>query len=210
MGAMRVLCLRHGESVDNAAGVLSSGPPGAPLSPAGQAQAERAVPALRRAGVARVYTSPAIRAGQTAQIAATRLGVPVQVLADLTEYGLGEYEGTTDPAARARSATVMRAWIVDGDLDVRLPGGETGRQIAVRFTRAMATIADRHPGQTVAVVSHVGTLSVGLVGLCEGLGADRVWGRILPHAVPFPVDFDGTSWRCPTWPTARPADATAV
>lgn len=207
---MRALCLRHGESVDNAAGMLSSGPPGAPLSAAGQAQAERAVPALRQARVARVYTSPAIRAEQTAQTAAARVGVPVQVLVDLTEYDLGEYEGTTDPVAKARSAAVMRAWIVDGDLDARLPGGERGRQIAVRFARAMATIADRHPGQTVAVVSHVGTLSVGLVGLCEGLGADRVWGRILPHAVPFPVDFDGTSSCCPTWPTVRPVDATAV
>ncbi|HEY9474698.1 MAG TPA: histidine phosphatase family protein [Mycobacteriales bacterium] len=210
MDAVRVLCLRHGESLDNAAGVLSSGPPGAPLSETGRAQAERAVPALRRAGVTLVYSGPACRAMQTAKIAAAGLGVPTGVLGDLTEYGLGECEGTTDRAARARCAAVMRAWIVDGDLDSRLPGGESGRQIVDRFTRALATIADRHPGQTIAVVSHVGTLSVGLMGLCEGLGPDQVWGQILPHAVPFLVDFDGTGWRCSTWPGVRPAGVAAV
>ncbi|TDD12602.1 hypothetical protein E1292_01310 [Nonomuraea deserti] len=59
-------------------------------------------------------------------------------------------------------------------------------------------MAAAHPGATVAVVGHVGSLTAGLNALC-GLGA-RVWGAPLPHAVPFLVEWDGRSWRCEAWP----------
>ncbi|MBE1590199.1 phosphoglycerate mutase family protein [Nonomuraea angiospora] len=59
-----------------------------------------------------------------------------------------------------------------------------------------------HPGGTVALVGHVGSLTAGLSVLCRGLG-ERVWGAPLPHAVPFPVEWDGRSWRCASWPALR-------
>lgn len=204
MDAVRVMCLRHGESTDNAAGVLSGRPPGAPLSVLGRAQAERAVPVLRRERVVAVYSSSARRAAQTAGIAAAGLGVPTAQAPGLEEYGLGECEGATDSAALTRCVSVMRGWIVAGDLDARLPAGESGRQVADRFVGALRGIADRHRGQTVAVVSHVGTLTIGLMALCAGLGPEQVWGAILPHATPFAVDFDGSTWRCQQWPGVRP------
>ncbi|MET9239487.1 histidine phosphatase family protein [Nonomuraea sp. NPDC003709] len=55
---------------------------------------------------------------------------------------------------------------------------------------------------TVALVGHVGSLTAGLSVLCPGLG-EQVWGAPLPHAVPFPVEWDGRSWRCASWPALR-------
>jgi alpha-ribazole phosphatase/probable phosphoglycerate mutase len=52
------------------------------------------------------------------------------------------------------------------------------------------------------VVGHVASLTVTLGLLCD-LGA-RVWGTPLPHARPFPVDWDGTAWHCPAWPETQP------
>ncbi|MGW0196292.1 hypothetical protein [Nonomuraea sp. NPDC003201] len=48
----------------------------------------------------------------------------------------------------------------------------------------------------------MGSLTAGLSVLCRGLG-ERVWGAPLPHAVPFPVEWDGRSWRCASWPALR-------
>lgn len=207
MDAVRLICLRHGESTDNVAGVLSSRALGAPLSDTGRTQACLAASRLRADGVVAVYCSTTSRAVQTAGILATDLGVPAVTVDGLAEYDLGECEGARDPAALARSRELMRSWIVHGDLDIRLPGGESGREVADRFGRAVRWIADRHRGRTAAVVSHVGTLTVGLLALCDDLGPDEVWDRVLPHAVPFPVEARGSGWHCVGWPGTRPAPA---
>jgi len=58
---------------------------------------------------------------------------------------------------------------------------------SVWFRRsAFHAIASRHPGETVAVVGHVASLTVALARLCR-LGA-TVWGTPLAHAHPFLVE----------------------
>ncbi len=58
--------------------------------------------------------------------------------------------------------------------------------------------AQRPPGETVAVVGHVASLTVALGRLCA-LGV-RIWGTPLPLAEPFLVEWDGQAWHCPAWP----------
>jgi alpha-ribazole phosphatase/probable phosphoglycerate mutase len=66
------------------------------------------------------------------------------------------------------------------------------------MTSALRTIAAENWGGVVALVGHVASLTAGLSALC-GLGAE-IWGRPLPHAVPFRVNTDGTTWCCANWP----------
>ena len=96
------------------------------------------------------------------------------------------------------TAEVLRAWVVEQDLRRRVADGETGHQVVARVTAAFQQIAGAHPGETVAVVGHVASLTVALGRLCS-LGS-RVWGTPLPHARPFLVEWDGHAWHCPTWP----------
>lgn len=196
----RMLCLRHGQSLDNASLVCSSRPPGAELTPLGRSQAQAALEALRDEPIAAVYASSADRATQTAGVLADDLGLPVRVDARLLEYEIGEYEGATEPAAHERTYEVLHSWIVGGDLDTRLPGGESGREVMARFGAVMEDIATGHPGATVAVVGHVGTFTLGLLSLCMNLSAQHVWGRPLPHACPVQVVHDAAGWRCEAWP----------
>src|SRR5262249_53880518 len=65
-------------------------------------------------------------------------------------------------------------------------------------TAAIQQIADAHPGETVAVVGHVASLTVVLARLCAL--EVTVWGAPLPHARPFLVEWDGRTWHCPAWP----------
>jgi alpha-ribazole phosphatase/probable phosphoglycerate mutase len=65
-------------------------------------------------------------------------------------------------------------------------------------TSALRTIAADNAGRVVALVGHVNSLTTGLAALC-GIGP-RVWGRLLPPAVPFLVRTDGQRWSCTDWP----------
>lgn len=193
----RMWCLRHGESENVTAGIAGA-VPAAPLTGRGRHQAIQAARALADEPITSVYSSPALRAQQTAHLFAARFGVEVSALPELAEAGIGRHEGTADPAIRRRTAEVLRAWVVEQDLQQQVADGETGQHVLDRMTAAFQQIASTHPGETVTVVGHVASLTLALSRLCA-IGP-RVWGNALPHAHPFLVEWDGQTWHCPAWP----------
>lgn len=90
---MKIYIIRHGQTALNKEAVLQ-GRSDYPLNEKGIDQAEAAREALQSAGVRfdKVYTSPLIRAGQTAEIVA---GPEVPMVKDdrLIEMDYGQYEG---------------------------------------------------------------------------------------------------------------------
>jgi broad specificity phosphatase PhoE len=198
----RVWCLRHGES-ENVTAALAGALPTAPLTECGRQQAVRAARTLAGEPIRRVYSSTALRARQTARPLAAAHGVQVESMPELVEVGIGRHEGSSDPAVRRRTADVLRSWVVEGDLGEQVADGETGHEVLARMATALQRIAEQHPGETVAVVGHVASLTVALGQLCA-LGSS-VWGTPLSHAEPFPIEWDGNRWTCPAWPTQPPA-----
>jgi len=199
---VRIWCLRHAESEANAK-VPGAGKDDC-LTSRGRRQAIEAARQLAAEPIARIYSSTALRARQTAELLANTLaptaqtpgmsGVPITALPELVEVDC--------------TAEVLRAWVVEQDLGQRVADGpdgdcETGQQVVARVTAAFQHIAGAHPGETVAVVGHVASLTVTLGRLCS-LGS-AVWGTPLPHAQPFLVEWDGHAWRCPAWPVLSTA-----
>ena len=162
---MEILCLRHAESVNALAGA-SGVVPLAPLTERGRAQAAALADEVR---VSRVYASRAVRARQTAEV----LEAPVTVLPQLAEMSIGRREGQIDAGLREETAEVLRAWVVDGDLDRRVADGETGHDVLTRMTAALTRVASE--GGSPAVIGHIGSLTLALSVLC-GLGG-AVWVR---------------------------------
>jgi broad specificity phosphatase PhoE len=207
--ALEVVCLRHAEAENVVAGA-SGALPGAALTERGRMQANAVAHALP--AVDHVYASTAERAWRTAEAIGRVHGVQVTKMAGLVEVGIGGLEGAVDPATRARTAEVLRSWVVDGKLDERVADGETGHAVVERVVNAFREIAAEHrhgdgdgagaSAGAVAVVGHVASLTAGLSVLC-GLGS-AVWGAPLPHAVPFRVLVDGRGWRCAAWPGLGP------
>lgn len=193
----QIVCLRHGES-ENVLSGASGAVPSAPLTALGRAQSAAAAAGRDLAGIRRVYASTALRARQTAEILAGAHGGAVVPVPDLVEIGIGDRDGAVDADLRRVTAEVLRAWVVSGDLDRRVANGESGHQVLLRTKSALAAIATANAGNKVALVGHVGSLTLGLSVLC-GLGA-AVWGAPLPPAVPFSVSWDGSAWHCPEWP----------
>lgn len=102
-----------------------------------------------------IYSSDLSRAAETATIVAGRLNMPVQFDASWRERGLGILEGMTrsEISKKYPYLALPRTF-------VEAPGSETYAALKKRVVKAMRAILERHDGQTVAVVSHSGTLRV--------------------------------------------------
>lgn len=196
--AVRLWCMRHAESQANLTG-LAAATPAALLTPHGHSQAAATAQLLAAEPITMVYCSTARRTRQTAEyLARVQPSCELTVMPELDEIDIGLPTGTDDDRVRQDVATVLRAWVVDRDLQRRVLNGENGHEVLRRVTTALETIATTHPGDTVAVVGHVASLTVGLANLC-GLGPN-VWGHPLLYVQPFVIDHHDGRWRCGAWP----------
>jgi len=160
---VKLLLIRHAEPD------TEHGPqPDPPLSEVGRRQAALLPGWLAGEPIAAVYTSPLLRARQTAAF----LSEETVVLDGLAEVGgRGEYV----------AAEVMRAnndprWhaLISGDL------AAYGTDVAVflaAVVEAIDGVVEAHPGETVAVVSHAGTIN-GYLGAKLGIKGRLVWSGL--------------------------------
>ena len=201
----RLVLIRHGESEDNTGPFLSSVVPGLSLTPTGLEQAHDAARSLTHDSVAHVYCSPLRRARETADVLAADLGLRVTVVDELREFSLGVHEGIDRETAMPPVDEMFLGWLLEGSLDRRLDGGESGHEVVARFSTAVSDIADTHRGQTVAVVSHGGTLTLGATVLCANLRPVFARDNPLDNCDAVVMEWDGELWRALTW-AGKPLD----
>jgi broad specificity phosphatase PhoE len=149
----RLILIRHGESVANAERRFTHGPH-EPLSPRGREEAlARGRLLLARFDPVAIYSSPFVRALETARLVGSVLGLEPVVVDALREQDFGTLRGqpyaALDDAARAR----------EGHWRFRPPGGESLEQVLERAGPALDAIAERHLGAEVVVVSHGGVMA---------------------------------------------------
>ena len=162
-----IFLIRHGEVKWNRENSYI-GSTDLPLNANGTSQAGLVAEYLERRNVSAVYSSDLIRAHETAEIIAARLGLPVHAIPDLREVDYGEWEGLTESEVRERYPRIFRAWRRDPS-GVRIPGGETFAELRDRAFPAFCRIAQAHPDENIAVVAHKST---NRVILCSILGVD--------------------------------------
>ena len=154
-----VFLVRHCQSTGQA--------PDAPLTDLGHQQAVRLANALADAGIRRIVSSPYIRARQSIEPLADRLGLTVETDERLIERVLA-----------GASLTDWREWIRASfdDLDVALPGGESSH---VAMTRAASMLADvlQQDLLPAVVVSH-GNLLASLLHHLDGRPGFEAWSAL--------------------------------
>jgi probable phosphoglycerate mutase len=192
--AARVFVARHGEA-DYEHELLSDH--GGSLSTLGRQQSRRLGEALSGERIAHVWTSSMARAVQTAEIAAAVLGCGVTVREGLRELGVGVHAGAA-PEPDPFRATFDR-WL-DGDLDARIEGAESGAEVVTRMSRVMGEIADLHRGEAVLVISHGGAICTAVPALAGNVHPRFPLGRPLPNAAVVQLEADdATGWRAVSW-----------
>jgi probable phosphoglycerate mutase len=122
------------------------------------AVAERIAALVGDARPVELYASDLLRAAQTAEPIASRLGVPAISLSDLRERSLGVAGGQSN-AWLAERLEPMRPDSERMDSSEGLEGAETVREFAARIYRAMDRISGS-PCATQVVVTHGGAVTL--------------------------------------------------
>lgn len=149
-GAIHTLYLvRHGESVYNAEGRVQ-GQSDIPLSPQGEKQSEAVAQALASVPVTAIYSSPLLRARQTAERIAAIHGLPIQFDDRLKELHAGIFQGKLRRELPLLFPQEYAAWS-SGDPFYVIPGGQSRFQVQQRGKEVLEEIAARHTGHTVVV-----------------------------------------------------------
>lgn len=153
---MRLLLLRHGQTHGNTSGALDTAFPGLGLTDLGIRQAQAAARVLAAAdglpAIDGIFVSPLVRTGQTAAPLAEVLGIEPVTLEGLREIAAGDYEMATDEESILGYIGTVADWI-EGRLDPRMSGSETGHEFLARYDEAIATVAG-HGHERALVVSH--------------------------------------------------------
>ena len=152
----RIVAIRHGETAWNV-DTRIQGQLDVPLNGKGQWQARRLGESLADEGITALYSSDLQRALQTAQSVAAACAVEVRTDTGLRERAFGVFEGLTWAEIERDHPAESERW------RRREPGfgpvgGEVLSDFYARCVACVTTLAERHPGEVLAVVAHGGVL----------------------------------------------------
>ncbi len=172
MTMTKIVLVRHGETFWNLEARIQ-GHLDSPLTEKGKAQADALAEHLKSQNFAAIYSSDLGRAAETARRISEKKGLSVSVTNCLRERNLGILQGQLKGELEKtfpKEAPFYRA----NDPDHLIPEGETLRQLSQRSMKCLETIAKKHEGKRVLVVTHNGVLVSLLKNtLCIPLEAPR-------------------------------------
>ena len=151
-GSGRILLVRHGQTRANVE-LIWHGITDTPLTEQGRRQASLAGSYINDhySPISKVYASQLQRARHTAEAIAGHAGLTVESDVRLQEVDNGDWEDVSY-ADLHQKHDYWRSTM--GEEDYRAPGGESRREVTQRMLASLSEIADRHPEETVTVVSH--------------------------------------------------------
>ena len=149
----RVYLLRHGATAANlfVPYKLQGRGSDLPLNETGRFQAEAAARTLSAIPLAAVYSSPLLRAVQTA-LSLSRNLRPIAV-EELIEGDVGRWEGLTWDEAKEQDPEHHGRFFQDPG-ETPYPDGESFLDVQRRVTPAVLRLASQHPNESIAIVGH--------------------------------------------------------
>lgn len=156
---MRLILVRHGESVGNAQRRLQ-GQSDHPLTELGREQSRRLGQRLAKEGVTALYSSPIHRAWQTAEVIGELLGLAPQPLPGVEEYDFGNFSGLTWEEIRAQAPELVEFVRSRRPEYPQYPGEEGREAFRQRVYDALWGLVEAHREGTLAVVTHAGPIIV--------------------------------------------------
>ncbi|MBZ9936957.1 histidine phosphatase family protein [Mesorhizobium sp. BR1-1-16] len=138
---------------------------GVVLGPDGLAQAGRLAERMRNERFGSITSSPQTRTQQTAAaISSATIMAPIDIDDDLDEVDFGDWSGKTFEELNGDPA--WRRWNEERGI-ATTPTGESMEHVRKRVSRAMRVAAERHPGESVVLVSHADVIKC---AVCDVLG----------------------------------------
>lgn len=151
---MRIYLVRHGETEWNKIRRFQ-GRSNLPLNHEGKKQARALALALKNTSLMAIYTSPLVRALQTARLIKDfHPSAPILEENGFIEMDLGEFDGMKVQDWAKQYPDTRKAWN-ENPASVKMPGGESLGEVQDRAKKALERITQLHPpDDTILISSH--------------------------------------------------------
>jgi broad specificity phosphatase PhoE len=164
----RTYLVRHGQTAWNKEEIFR-GRTDVPLNETGLREAQLAGEYFREMEIHAIYSSPLLRAWETAQKIAGVQRLEVRSLQGIIDMCFGEWEGQSLKDVQEKDGQRFQQWENEPHL-VKIPGGETLDEVRDRAMAVLEETIQSHSGKTLLFVSH---RVVNKVILCSILGLDN-------------------------------------
>jgi broad specificity phosphatase PhoE len=149
---MRIYLVRHGETEWNRVRRFQ-GRSNLPLNKEGKKQVKALALALKNKPLTAIYTSPLIRALETARlIKVFHPSIPIFEEKGLIEMDLGEFDGMKAQDWAEQYPDFRKAWN-ENPASVKMPGGESLKEVQVRAKHTLERITRIYPPDTTLLIS---------------------------------------------------------
>jgi probable phosphoglycerate mutase len=149
----KIYLIRHGQTELNRQGIVQGSGVDAPLNAEGMRQRDAFFNAYRHVAFDKVYTSVLQRTVQSVQPFLDR-GLPHEALPGLNEISWGVHEGKTiTPEEDAYYHWMLAQW-QGGRTDLKIEGGESPEDVALRQRAAWQRVVAQPVEQTILVCMH--------------------------------------------------------
>jgi broad specificity phosphatase PhoE len=169
-----IYLIRHGQTEWNRDRIFR-GHKDLPLSKEGKIQAAKTARWLRERDISVVYSSPLVRAFETASVIAAECRCPVVKEEGIIDLDFGDWEGNTFDRVKKNDPEQYRLYRYEPER-CTIPGGESLKGCYERAFRCFLHIAAKHveDGSQWAMVSHRVILKLLLIGIL-GLSLSAFW-----------------------------------
>ena len=159
---MKLYFVRHGESEANTLRVISNRESQYGLTELGKQQAAMLADQLKAVSLTAIYSSPILRARETAEILSQSFHLPYQITESLREYDCGILEEKSDEESWKLHSEIAEDWIQNHNHLRKPDGGETYLEIKNRFIPFIESLTQNgsHPEDHILFVSHGGLLQL--------------------------------------------------
>jgi broad specificity phosphatase PhoE len=203
---VKILLARHGESEANRLNEFSNRGFKHGLTDKGEAQALALAQKLEELSVSRIFSSPLMRAVQTAEILARVLDAPYEIVDALREYDCGVLEGESDAASWAEYQQVLEEWIIRCCWESRIEGGESFIEIKERFVPFIERLVEAFGNscQGIVLVGHGGLYRCMLPLVLENISYGFAMQHPLDNTGYVEAEMRGSELVCAEWSGVPP------
>ena len=180
---MKLYFVRHGESEANTQHVISNRASPFPLTLIGRQQAQALARNLQNVPVTSIFSSPILRARETAEILSAAFDHAYQVTEALREYDCGILEEKSDQESWRLHREIAEDWARHHNYQRKAEGGECFSDIQARFIPFVEGLILNHRNTEahILLVGHGGLFQLMLPLLLDNVDAEFVRVHEIGH-----------------------------
>jgi broad specificity phosphatase PhoE len=193
------LCfVRHGESEANTQHVISNRESTFKLTERGRGQVMMLADNLKDIPFTAIFSSPILRARETAEILSRAFDLPYQVTEALREYDCGILEEKSDEESWRLHREYYESWILNHNYSNKPKGGECFEDIRSRFVPFVESFRPANE-EHILLIGHGGLFHLMLPLVLSNIDDDFVGDHGIGHTECIMAELQSDGFVCQQW-----------